>query len=223
MSREFIPKSIARSLPVLFVAALAAGASKDDFVSIFDGKSATGWKTNVGKPVPAANVQPDGLNPHRSGGYLVVHEKTYGDFVLDFDYKLSPGCNSGVFIRVNDLKKPVQTGLEIALDDTKGHGYHDTGAFYDLVPPKKNAQKPAGEWNHMTITANGSVIDVVLNGERVSSIDLDSFDRPGKRDDGSDHKFKGITIKELGRSGHLGFQDHGGDCWYRNVRIKSLD
>ena len=92
--------------------------------------------TNTGKPLPEANVQADGLNPHGSGGYIVVHEKPIADFVLDFDYKLSKGCNSGVFLRVGDLKDPVMTGLEIAIDDTKGTGLHDTGAFYDLVPPR---------------------------------------------------------------------------------------
>jgi hypothetical protein len=209
-------------LGISLALSLMVGAAADDFVCIFDGTSADGWKTNKGMPLPKANIQKDGLNPHKSGGYIVVHDRPHGDFVLDFDYKLSKGCNSGVFLRVNDLKDPVMTGLEVAIDDTTGHGYHDSGAFYDLVPPKKNAQKSTGEWNHMTITAKGANIDVVLNEERVSSIDLDAFDRPGKRDDGSDHKFKGVTIKELGRKGFLGFQDHGQDCWYKNIKLKEL-
>ena len=50
-----------------------------------------------------------------------MHDKPLGDFVLDFDYKLSQGCNSGVFLRVGDLKDPVMTGLEVAIDDTDGH------------------------------------------------------------------------------------------------------
>ncbi|MCA1685272.1 MAG: DUF1080 domain-containing protein, partial [Planctomycetia bacterium] len=131
--------------------ALAAGALGADtgFTTLFDGKSPKGWVTNTGKPLPEANVQADGLNPHGSGGYIVVHEKTHGDFVLDFDYKLSPHCNSGVFVRVGDLKDPVMTGLEVAIDATNGHGMHDTGAVYDLVAPNVNAQKPTGQWNHM--------------------------------------------------------------------------
>ena len=180
--------------------------------------------TNKGKPLPAANVQADGLNPHGPGGYIVVHEKKHGDFVLDFDYKLSKGCNSGVFIRVGDLKDPVMTGIEIALDDTTGHGMHDPGAIYDLVAPAVNAQKPAGEWNHMTITAKGPKIDVVLNGKEVSTIDLDEWTEPGKRPDGSKHKFAKVAIgKDLPRTGYLGFQDHGSDCWFKNVKLKDLD
>ncbi len=203
--------------------ATAALAAEKEFTTIFDGSSGAGWMTNTGKPLPKANVQPDGLNPHGSGGYIVVHDKPHGDFVFDFDYKLSKGCNSGVFVRVGKLKDPVMTGLEIAIDDTTGTGMHDPGAIYDLVAPKVNAQKPQGEWNHMTITAKGPKISVELNGTQVSTIDQSEWTKPGERPDGSKHKFSNIAIKDLARPGYLGFQDHGQDCWYKNVRIKDLD
>jgi hypothetical protein len=190
---------------------------------IFDGKTPAGWVTSKDlKPLPAANVQNDGLNPHDSGSYLILHEKPVKDFVLDFDYKITKGCNSGVFVRVGDPKDPVMTGLEVAIDDTKGTGMHDPGAFYDLVAPSRNTQKPASEWNHMTITAKGPTIAVALNGVDVSRIDLSRFDRPGKRPDGSDHKFRAVTIKDFDRPGYLGFQDHGRDCWFKNVQLKDL-
>lgn len=205
---------------VLMTAPLAA--ADDDFRTIFDGKHASGWLTNTGKPLPEANVQDDGLNPHQSGGYIVMYEKPVADFVLDFDYKISPGCNSGVFLRVGDPKDPVMTGLEVAIDDTKGTGLHDTGAFYDLVPPKVNVQKPAGQWNHMTITALGPKIAITLNGEEVSLIDIDQWTEPGKRPDGTSHKFGTVVIQSMNRPGYFGFQDHGQDCWYKNVKLKDL-
>lgn len=209
---------------ILAGSVLTAEGADSDLRTIFDGSSGAGWITNKTKePVPKGNVQADGLNPHGSGGYIVVHEKPHGDFVLDFDYKLSPDCNSGVFIRVGDLKDPVMSGIEIALDDSTGTGLHDPGAFYDLVPPRVNAQKPAGQWNHMTVTAKGPKINVVLNGEKVSSIDLDEWPEPGQRPDGTKHKFKKVAIKSMNRPGYLGFQDHGKDCWYRNIKLKDLD
>lgn len=198
-------------------------ATADDFQTIYAAKNPSGWVTNKGKPLPAENAQEDGLNPHKSGGYIVMYEKPVKNFILDFDYKLSRGCNSGVFIRVGDPKDPVMTGIEIAIDDTTGTGVHDTGAIYDLVQPKVNAQKPVGEWNHMTISARGSKIEVELNGQAVSAIDLNEWIEAGKRPDGSSHKFRAVTFKEFDRSGHFGFQDHGQDCWYRNVRLKSLN
>lgn len=214
---------LATSVSIGLVLASGAVALGGELAPIFDGKSAKGWMTNQGKALPDANVQADGLNPHKSGGYIIVHEKPHGDFVLDFDYKISKGCNSGVFLRVGDLKDPVMTGLEIAIDDTTGKGMHDTGAFYDLVAPKVNAQKPQGEWNHMTIAAKGPRIDVAVNGETVSSIDLDAWKEAGKRPDGSAHKFTKVVIKDMARKGFLGFQDHGQDCWYKNVKLEDLD
>jgi hypothetical protein len=216
-----------RRLGIGFLAAtltLGASAADDDLKVIFDGASPKGWIINYGsKPLPAANVQQDGLNPHNSGGYVVVYETPVKDFVLDFDYKLSKGCNSGVFLRVGDLQDPVNSGLEVAIDDTVGTGMHDPGAIYDLVSPKVNAQKPAGEWNHMTITAKGPKVTVVLNGKEVSQIDQSQFTEPGKRPDGSSHKFSKVKIKDLEQKGYFGFQDHGQDCWYKNVKLNTLD
>jgi hypothetical protein len=208
---------------LLTLAATAALAAVDEPRTIFNGKDAAGWTTNAGQPVPPANVQPDGLNPHEAGGYLVVYEKPFKDFILDFDYKLSKGCNSGVFLRVGDLKDPVMTGLEVALDDTEGTGFHDSGAIYDLKAPEANAQKPAGEWNHMTIAARGPIVTVTLNGREVNRIDLSRFTAPGKRPDGSDHKFRDVTVKDLEQKGYLGFQDHGSDCWFKAITLRPLD
>ena len=86
--------------------------------------------------VTPRNIQPDGLNPHRSGSYMVVYEQPLGDFVLDFDYKLSKGCSSGVLLRTSDLNNPANTGIKVALNDNERGTDHDSGAFDGLVQPK---------------------------------------------------------------------------------------
>ena len=101
---------------------------------------------------------------------MMIHEKTWSDFVLALDFKISKGCNSGVFIRTYPLtprpgKDVGFNGIEVAIDDTSTAGYHDTGAFYDLVKPSENAMKPVGQWNHMVITCDGPKLSVELNGE----------------------------------------------------------
>jgi hypothetical protein len=175
------------------------------------------------KPLPRANVQPDGLNPHGTGSYLVVYEKKLGNFILDFDYKLSRGCNSGVFLRVGDLNDPVNTGIEVELADTAGSTDRDPGAFHGLLAPTKNTQKPAGEWNHMTITAQGPTIAVTLNGADVSRIDVDEWTVPGRRPDGSHHGLDDVAVARLPRNGYLGFQDLRGDCWFKNIMLRTAD
>ena len=150
-------------------------------------------------PLPPHHIQPDGLNPHGTGSYLVVYDQKLADFVLDFDYKLTKDCNSGVFLRVSDLNDPVKTGIEVSLDDTRRGDDHDSGAFYGLVAPRVYAQKPSGQWNHMTITAQGPRLTVYFNDTEVSSINLDLWTLPGKRPDGSDHDFPDLTVAYMAR------------------------
>ena len=74
----------------------------------------------------------------------------------------------------------------------------------------------------LLLSLGNSPLVVALNGETVSEINLDKWTDKGKRADGSSHKFTNVTVKDLPRSGFLGFQDHGQDCWYKNVRIKNV-
>ena len=100
--------------------------------------------------------------------------------MLSLDFKISKKCNSGIFVRTFPLtprpgKDVGFNGIEIAIDDTKTAGFHDTGAIYDLVKPTKNAMKPVGEWNHIVITCDKNLIAVELNGEAVTQMDLDEW------------------------------------------------
>jgi alpha-3'-ketoglucosidase len=220
-------------LPALLVVSVAAAADNtlsdaeknDGWRLLFDGNSLEGWMTSSQKP-SGRPVEDHAINPHKCGGYMMIHEKPWGDFVLALDFKISKGCNSGVFVRTFPLtprpgKDVGFNGIEIAIDDTSGAGLHDTGAIYDLVKPQSNAMKPVGEWNHMVITCDKNLISVELNGVPVSKMDLDQWTTKNKRPDGSDHKFD-IAFKDHPRSGYIGLQDHGGECWYKNIKLKPL-
>jgi hypothetical protein len=157
---------------------------------------------------------------------MLVYEKPLGDFVLALDFKISPKCNSGVFVRTSPLaprpgKDVGFNGLEIAIDDTRVADFHDTGAIYDLAKPKVNAMKPVGEWNHLQITCDRNRIEVEVNGQLVTRMDLDEWTAPNRRPDGSEHKFD-IAYKDHPRRGYIGLQDHGSDCWYRNIKLRTL-
>jgi hypothetical protein len=193
------------------------------WILLFDGKTTTGWMAPKQTPLPTSYVQDGCLNPHPCD-YMLVHQRTWDDFVLSLDFKISPGCNSGVFFRTSSLvAKPGKdigyNGIEVAVDDTTTAGFHDTGAIYDLVKPTKNAMKPAGQWNHLVIHCVGNLISITLNDEVVTRMDLDQWPEPGKRPDGSTHKFLEAAYKDHPRSGYIGLQDHGSDCWYRNIKL----
>jgi len=192
---------------------------------LFDGRSLRGWKTSHGAPSKVP-VDQHAINPHGSSGYMMIYDKPLSDFILSLDFKISKGCNSGVFVRTFPLlPKPGRdvgmNGIEIAIDDTTTADYHDTGAFYDLVKPSRNAMKPAGQWNHMIITCDGPKFSVELNGELVNRMNLDEWTKPLVRPDGTSHKFD-TAWKNHHRSGYIGLQDHGAPCWFKNIKLKPL-
>lgn len=214
--------AIAISMPVSAWAAdneLTEQEKKDGWVLLFNGQDHSGWKCNNGKQI-ASPIEDNCLVPYKSGGYIIIHEKKYGDFVLACDVKMPEKCNSGIFFRVADPKNPVQTGFEAQVLTGNGTGSHDFGAIYDLAKLKKNASKGPGVWNHVEITCKGPHISVQVNGEEVCAINTDDFPEAGKRPDGSKHKFG--VIKDFARDGYLGFQDHGAKVWYKNIKVREL-
>ncbi|HEV3260529.1 MAG TPA: DUF1080 domain-containing protein [Gemmataceae bacterium] len=225
-----------RTLAFLTLALLAPLASAADneltakekaggWILLFDGKSLDGWMTS--SRTPSKTPVDDGcINPHGAGGYMMVHKKRWENFILSCDFKISKDCNSGIFVRTYSLKpRPNKdvgfNGIEVQILDSKEAGYHDTGAIYDLVKPRKNAMKPVGEWNHIVVTCDKNIIAVELNGEKVTRIDLSQWDKPYLRPDGSRHKFD-IAYKDHPRKGYIGLQDHGAACWFKNIKIKPL-
>ena len=217
-------------LPLASIAAaqdnqLTTAERQTGWILLFDGKTLDGWITSE-RQASQRPVESGSINPHRCGHYMMVHEKQWENFILRLDFKLSNGCNSGVFFRTFSLDpRPGRdvgfNGLEIAIDDTTTAGYHDTGAIYDLVKPSENAMHPAGRWNELELECRGSDIRVAINGKTVSSMDASQFTEPFLRPDGSSHKFD-VAYSDHPRSGYIGLQDHGSDCWYRNIKLRAL-
>lgn len=192
---------------------------------LFDGRTTAGWMSPKGEPLPQSHVQDGALNPHPCD-YMLVYEKPLDDYELALEFRISPKCNSGIFVRTWPLEpRPGKdvgfNGLEIAIDDTTTADFHDTGAIYDLVKPTANAMKPAGAWNAALVTSRGPKLEVAINGRTVSVIDLDQWPAVNRRPDGSMHKFD-VAYKDHPRRGHVGLQDHGSDCWYRNIRLRPI-
>ena len=204
---------------------LTKDEARQGWILLFDGKSLDGWMTSDSKPSQRP-VDDGTINPHKSGAYMLVTKNEFGDIKLQLDFKLSPGCNSGVFFRVYSLtprpgKDVGYNGIEVAIDDTKTAGYVDPGAIYDLSKPTKNALRPLGEWNHLELTSQDNGAVVKLNGEVVNNVDFNKFTEIGKRQDGTPHKF-GVAFKDFPRGGRIGLQDHGADIWFKNIKLLPL-
>ncbi|MBN1844461.1 MAG: DUF1080 domain-containing protein [Sedimentisphaerales bacterium] len=174
---------------------------------------------------PGAWTVTDGVLARQGGGDIWTNQP-YGDFVLSLEFKVAEKTNSGVFIRTGDPDDCVQTGLEIQIYDSHGTdapGKHDCGAIYDCLAPSTNAARKSGEWNQLIVTARGSRLNVVMNGEPIIEMNLDEWTEPHKNpQDDSPNKFN-RPIKDFPRAGFIGFQDHGHPVWYRNVKVTTLD
>ena len=90
---------------VLLAAPVAAGDNEltekekaDGWVLLFDGKSLDGWTTSAGK-ASKTPVEDGSINPRGCGHYMMVHKDMWENYVLALDFKISKGCNSGVFLR----------------------------------------------------------------------------------------------------------------------------
>jgi hypothetical protein len=215
-----LPAAITLSL-ILSVYSHAFAVEKspeEGFVSLFDGKTLQGWKRSDGYKVE------DGKIVSIQGGHgNLLTEKEYGDFVLKFEVRLTPGANNGLGIRC-----PFRAegnlhidGIELQiLDDTaekyamlQPYQYH--GSVYGLVPAKRGSLKPVGEWNSQEVTVTGRNIKVVVNGMTIVDANLDEATKSGTLD--------GVKHPGLDRTrGHLGFLGHGDRIEVRNIRIREL-
>ncbi|MCF7954714.1 MAG: DUF1080 domain-containing protein [Phycisphaerae bacterium] len=182
------------------------------FKQMFNGKDLTGWQTTGNWMIEEGNILT--LKPRegergwqRYADYIATKRK-YGNFVLKLDFKFEKGGNSGVFMRIGDLKNHVTSGFELQILDTHGKknpGQHDGGGIIATSGPSKNMMKPAGEWNEYIIYLNGSRLKVTCNGEQIQDLDLSK-----------------TGLKDRPAEGYISFQDEAKKIWYRNVRIKEL-
>ncbi len=195
-----------------------------------DHPDTTGWKDLFAADL-SNTVAPGGWG--FTNGELVAKDHdtlwtkdSYGDFILDLEFKVIAESNSGVFLRSGDIKN-VLSALEVQVHDSAdGSKYGMVAAIYDAMPPTKSMAKPIGEWNHFTITCQGSKVSILFNGELVIDADLNNWPEAGKNPDGTPNKFK-KALKDYARSGPIGLQGlHGkaqAPVWYRNVKIKVIE
>lgn len=181
------------------------------FVSLFNGKDLTGWREVQGLP-GAFTVQNGVLIGHRKTkalAYWLSTNESHRDFDLRLQYKLKPGGNSGVFIRVPSYKgRTSRQGMEIQLlDDGASQGspsVGNTGAIYQVVAPKTFAARPAGEWNDLEITCSGNLVKVTLNGKELNNVNMSEV--PG--------------LKNRPLEGYIGLSAHTDTVAFRNIRLR---
>ncbi len=230
-------RQILSAVASIWVGLVGAGSSfaadADGFVPLFppDGIPG-GWTVrawdDVSKPAPTGavwRVESGVLHGSEPRGTWLMSEKQYGDFTLEFEFKLGERGNSGCALRAPMSGDPAFDGLELQMADVrynpKATDSELTGGLYRAVAPTRQVYRPT-EWNRYRIAFRGDRLKVVLNGETIQDIKLGEQAQTVKRHDGRDAP----PIKDRPRRGHIGFQElsRGGDhVQIRNARIQVLD
>ncbi|MGI8604794.1 MAG: 3-keto-disaccharide hydrolase [Verrucomicrobiales bacterium] len=221
------------SWALLLAHPLLIAADKEGFAAVFskDGKPEgfrVGDWADVSRPAPEGadwTVKDGTLTGTGSRGSWLMSEKEFGDFILEYEFKLGPQGNSGCALRAPMKGDPAFDGLEMQMADVRYNPQAKeselTAGFYRAAAPSKQVYKPE-QWNKVRIELRGAKVKVTLNGEVVQDIDLDKFTQPVPRHDGS----PAPSLKDRPRKGHIGFQNltRGNDPVHiRGARIKVFE
>jgi hypothetical protein len=187
-----------------------------DYTSLFNGEDLSGWQGGGADAARCWEVKDGELLCSGKNGPWLRSDKEYGNFNLRLEYKLRPGGNSGVYVRVpqggehrGKSAGQEKAGVEVQiLDDAaeryaKLEPYQFSGSVYAIAPAKHQVSRPAGRWNNLEIDCRGPRYRVIHNG--VLIVDADAKEFP--------------ELKERLTQGHLGLQNHSEEVWFRNIRI----
>lgn len=135
----------------------------------------------------------------------------FSDFNLRLEYRLNPGGNSGVYVRVpaDGNHHGDGAGVEIQILDDKAARYKElkpyqfTGSVYAIAPAEKHVGRDAGQWNSLEVDVCGPSYRVIHNGSQIIAADASSFPELARRR----------------MQGFLGLQNHSEQVFYRNIRV----
>lgn len=184
------------------------------------------WRGYRQQTMPAEwKVENGVLSKVKSANDIITRDQ-YDNFELEWEWKLHPGGNAGVFYRGSEeAEKIYWTAPEYQLLDDAGHEDGKSrltaaGSDYALYPSPAGVVKPADQWNSSRIVARGPHIEHWLNGQKVVEYEQGSADWEARV-----KASKFATWPKYGRlmRGYIGLQgDHEGELAIRNMRIRTL-
>lgn len=196
-----------------------------DWTVLFDGTSTDAWRGyNKGK-MPDGWVIDDGTLHRKDGAGDIITKKQYGDFVLELEWKVAEGGNSGIMYRVSEGDDaPYWSGPEYQILDNATHrdGQNkmtSAGALYGLYETDPTVAKAPGEWNYAMIVVHDSHIQHWLNGKKIVDCEIGSDDWNERL---AKSKFASWEKFAKNKTGHIALQDHGDPIWFRKIRVHAL-
>jgi hypothetical protein len=192
------------ALVVTSLATLHAADKAPAFKPIFNGKDLSGWVAP--SPNPFWRVENGvliGQNDEKQTGSMLKTEKTYKNFIVEFDVRVEDPMDSGLFVRTPQLQMQIGKSISLKKEMTgsfyigKG-GYVEAGQAKDAIKLIKHA-----DWNTVRLEARGDTFTVWINGTQASR-----YTNPGYPDAGP------IAVQV--------HQKIGGKVEFRNLRVAEL-
>lgn len=202
------------------VAMFAFSGYAQNWQSLFNGKNLSGWKQlNGSAKYTVENGAIVGHTVRNSNNSFLCTKKTYGDFILEFDFRVDDGINSGVQFRSESLKSYQNGrvhGYQFEIDPSKrawtGGVYDEArrGWLYNLNnnPAAKKAFKN-NEWNKARVECIGNSIRTWVNGIACADL-LDNTTLNG---------FIALQVHAIGKDG----KEEGKTIAWKNIRILTKD
>lgn len=207
---------------------LDAGEVKAGWKLLFDGSSLAGWH-GIGKPAADTTgwAAENGWIHHGAGekGADLITAELFGNFVVDFEWRISPGGNSGVKYFIDEKRGPVGHEYQILDDnlhpDGKLGANRRTAALYDALPAQipPGLLLPPGSTNRSAIRVENGRVEHWLNGRRVLAYQLGSAELAAAK---AASKFKNEAKWGTQFPTPILLQNHGDEVWFRSVKIQVL-
>lgn len=216
----------------------------EGWLLLWDGKTTNGWRSAKAESFPEKGwkIEDCILKVVKSGGGEsafggdIITQKKYKNFILEVDFKITPGANSGIKYFVDpELNKGEGSaiGCEFQILDDELHSDAKLGAagnrtlasLYDLIPADARFYAPHEQmkrenkygWNRARIVVHGNHVEHYLNGIKVVE-----YERRTQMWRALVARSKYVVWPNFGEleEGNILLQDHGDEVWFKNIKIK---
>jgi len=188
--------------------------------------AATDWRGYREEQFPqrAWSVDGDVLHAMAQGARVdLVTRETFGDFTLQFDWRLPRGGSSAVLCRVSEEAGPAgNSGPALQLLDDEHHpdgadALTSCGALYGLMAPWHDQRRSTNAYRSARIVMHGSRLEYWIGDQQVVGCDLGSEEL---RDRLARSRFRDLPQFGRASQGHIVLQHRGTEAWYRRLRIE---